>query len=52
MVNLKLLLETGKDVTIMHLLLEIYGDEVKHHRLMKHLLETVIKRETLFEKDV
>jgi len=48
----KRLLDSEKDSRIMHLLVEIYEDEVKHHALMKRLLNAVIRRETIFEADV
>ena len=47
----KQLLTSIKDPRIQHLLKEIYNDEIKHHALMKRILETVIKRETIFEAD-
>jgi len=34
------------------LLAEIREDEVRHHALMKRLLEAVIRRETIFEEDM
>jgi rubrerythrin len=34
------------------LLMEIYGDEVRHHPFMKNLLKLVIKGETITEEDV
>jgi len=48
----KKLLDSEQDSRIMHLLTEIYEDEVKHHTLMKRLLEAVIRRETIFDEDV
>ncbi len=48
----KQLLDIERDSRIKHLLMEVYGDEAKHHTLMEHLLEVVIKRETIFEEDV
>jgi rubrerythrin len=50
--NAKQLLKTELDSRIRHLLLEIHEDEVRHHALMKRLLEVVIKHEVIFEKDV
>ena len=47
----KQLLSSIKDKRITHLLQEIYNDEIKHHALMKRILESVIKRETIFEAD-
>lgn len=52
MKEVKCLLETEGDSRIKHLLAEIYGDEAKHHALMKHLLEAVIRQETVFEEDI
>jgi rubrerythrin len=49
--KVKGLLESEKDRRIRDLLMEIAEDEVKHHALMKRLLEAVIKRETIFEED-
>jgi len=40
---------TSKDPRIQHLLKEIYDDELKHHALMKRILEAVVKRETIFD---
>ena len=48
----KQLLDSEQDLRIKHLLTEVYGDEVKHHTLMKRLLDAVIKRETIFEEDI
>lgn len=45
------LLSSLKDRRIKHLLQEIYDDEVKHHTIMKRILEAVISRETIFEED-
>ena len=47
----KQLLSSNKDSRIQHLLKEIYDDEIKHHSLMNRILEAVVKRETIFEKD-
>ena len=47
----KQLLSSIKDKRINHLLQEIYEDEIKHHALMKRILKSVIKRETIFEAD-
>jgi rubrerythrin len=47
----KQLLSSLKDLGIKHLLKEIYDDEVKHHVLMKRLLEAVISRETIYVED-
>ena len=47
----KQLLTSIKDPRIQHLLKEIYDDELKHHRLMKRILESVVKRETIFDAD-
>ena len=47
----KHLLYSIKDPRIGHLLKEIYDEEIKHHALMKHILEAVVKRETIFEAD-
>jgi rubrerythrin len=52
MTEAKNLLASEEDVRIQHLLKEIFEDEVKHHNLMKRLLDVIIKRETLFEEDV
>jgi rubrerythrin len=48
----KTLLEDKQDSRVKHLLIEIYGDEIKHHILMKRLLEAVIKREAIFDIDL
>jgi len=48
----KQLLDSEQDSRIKHLLAEIYEDEVKHHTLMKRLLDAVIRREAIFEEDV
>lgn len=52
MTEAKNLLASEEDIRVQHLLKEIFEDEVKHHNLMKRLLDLVIKRETLFEQDV
>jgi rubrerythrin len=52
MLETKQLLESTKDSRIKSLLTEIYEDEIKHHTLMKRLLDIVIRRETVFEMDV
>ena len=49
--EIKKLVESEEDPRVKHLLLEIEKDEVKHHTLMRNLLDTVINRETLFEQD-
>ena len=46
------LLEGEKDSRIKHLLIEISKDEIRHHSLLQHLLESVVKRETIFKADV
>jgi len=50
--DVKQLIETERDNRVRHLMTEIYQDEVRHHALMRRLLESVIKRETIFEEDV
>ncbi|MCP8310416.1 MAG: hypothetical protein L6N94_02850 [Candidatus Methylarchaceae archaeon HK01M] len=50
--EVKKLLEGEWDSRIKHLLRDIYEDEVKHHVLMKHLLEAVIRKEAILEEDV
>jgi rubrerythrin len=52
LLEVKQLLAVAEDSRIKHLLSEIHDDEEKHHALMKRLLDAVIKRETIFEKDV
>jgi rubrerythrin len=47
----KQLLSSIEDSRIQHLLKEIFEDEIKHHSLMKRILEVVVKRETIFEAD-
>lgn len=47
----KKLLDLKQDLRVIDLLREIYNDEEKHHKLMKRMLEGVIKREALFEAD-
>jgi len=47
----KKFLDSAQDLRIQHLLTEIYEDEVKHHKLMKRILETVVRREAIFEED-
>jgi len=47
----KQLLKDEKDDRVKRLLTEIYLDEAKHHALMKNLLNLVVKRATLFEKE-
>jgi hypothetical protein len=47
----KEMLKAEKDVRVKSILTEIYLDEIKHNAFMKNLLELVVKRETLFEKD-
>ena len=48
----KQLLDAEQDLRVKDLLTEVYGDEAKHHTLMKRLLDAVIKRETIFEEDM
>ncbi|MCP8305001.1 MAG: hypothetical protein H3Z50_06010 [archaeon] len=50
--EVKKLLEGEWDSRIKHLMRDIYEDEVKHHALMKHLLEAVIRKEAILEEDV
>lgn len=45
------LLSTIEDSRVKHLLKEILQDEVRHHKLMQNLLESVVKR-TLLEEEV
>ena len=47
----KQLLYSIKEPRIQHLLKEIYDDEIRHHTLMKRILETVVKRETILDED-
>jgi rubrerythrin len=47
----KEMLKVEKDSRVKSILTEIYLDEIKHNAFMKNLLELVVKRETLFEKD-
>lgn len=49
--EVKKLLDSEEDPRVKHLLVEIEKDEVKHHTLMRNLLDTVINKETLFEQD-
>lgn len=48
----KHLLDAEQDLRIKHLVTEVYDDEVKHHTLMKRLLDAAIKREAIFEEDL
>lgn len=48
----KRLLEVEQDRRIKHLMMMIYEDEVRHHTLMKSLLEAVIRKEAILEEDV
>ena len=48
----KRLLEVEQDRRIKHLMMMIYDDEVKHHNLMKSLLEAVIRKEAILEEDI
>jgi rubrerythrin len=52
MLEVKNLLDAEKDSRVKHLLTEIFEDEVRHHAIMKRMLEAVIRRETIFEEDV
>lgn len=47
----KKLLDLSKDNRIKHLLNEIYQDEVRHHALMRRLLEEVVRLEAILEED-
>ena len=47
----KHLLYSIKELRIRHLLKEISDDELRHHALMKRILEAVVKRETIFDAD-
>lgn len=47
----KHLLNSLQDLRIRHLLTEIYDDEVKHHTIMKRILEEVVRREAIFEEE-
>ncbi len=46
------LLAIEQDKRIKHIITEIYEDEVRHHALMKRLLEAVIRKEAILEEDV
>ena len=46
------LLKNEKDTRIVQILKQIYDDELRHHTLMEHLLEAVIRREAILEEDV
>lgn len=46
------LLAIEQDKRIKHIVTEIYEDEVRHHTLMKRLLEAVIRKEAILEEDV
>lgn len=48
----KRLLDAERDIRIKHLMIMIYEDEVRHHNLMKRLLEAVIRKEAILEEDV
>ena len=48
----KKLLESEQDSRIKHLMRTIYEDEVRHHALMKSLLEAVIRKEAILEEDI
>jgi len=48
----KRLLDVEQDRRIKHLMMMIYDDEVRHHALMKSLLEAVIRKEAILEEDV
>jgi hypothetical protein len=47
----KQLLEAIQDSRIQHLLKEIYEDEVNHHKLMKRILEAVIRKDDIFDAE-
>jgi len=45
------LLETVEDIRVKHILKEILQDEIRHHKLMQNLLDSVVKR-TLMEDEI
>jgi len=46
------LMEGEDDDRARRLLEEIHADEVRHHRFLSNLLEAVVKRDLIFERDV
>ncbi|MCS7116619.1 MAG: ferritin-like domain-containing protein [Nitrososphaerota archaeon] len=52
MEEVKKLLDVEEDSRVKHLMMEIYNDEVKHHIVMKRLLEAIIRREAILEEDI
>ena len=50
--EVKILLKGDFDSRIKHLMIDIYEDEIKHHALMKQLLEAVIRKEAILEEDM
>lgn len=50
--EVKELVKGEKNKNVNRLLNEIYSDEIRHHALLKSILEVVVKRETIFDEDV
>jgi len=48
----KSLLKDEEDERVKFLLNEIYADEVRHHRFLSNLLDVVVKRDEIFDKDI
>jgi rubrerythrin len=48
----KLLLEGEEDDRARRLLEEIHADELRHHKFLSNLLEAVIKKDMIFEKEI
>jgi hypothetical protein len=46
------LLEKEEDDRVKTLLNQIYLDEVRHHRFLSNLLETVVKKDEIFEEEI
>ena len=46
------LLKDEDDPRVKRLLEEIHSDEIRHHKFISNLLEVVLKRDLIFEKDI
>lgn len=48
----KALLDKEEDDRVKRLLEEIYQDEIRHHKFLTNLLQAVLKKDLIFEKEI
>jgi len=48
----KTLLDKEEDGRVKRLLEEIYQDEIRHHKFLTNLLQAVLKKDLIFEKEI